>query len=271
MIIKDLGRLDDPVLLYGGPYSNLQATNALFAMADVLGIAPQRRICTGDVVAYCADPLATARRVLADGGVLVAGNCERQIAQGAADCGCGFDDGSTCDILSKGWYPHALRALMNEADIRAAFAEAHDVALFTQNAKRFAVIHGGASDIARFLWSTSDEGEFKTEVALIEAEVGAIDAVVAGHSGIPFVRQIGRHTWINAGVIGMPANDGRQVTRFAILEHAEPRIGVLTYEADVAAAAMIAAGLTQGYDVALTTGYWPSEDILPCDLRRSIA
>jgi len=35
-----------------------------------------------------------------------------------------------------------------------------------------------------------------------------------------------------------------------------------------AAEAMIAAGLTQGYETALLTGYWPSEDILPLELRK---
>jgi len=31
--------------------------------------------------------------------------------------------------------------------------------------------------------------------------------------------------------------------------------------------AMRRAGLVQGYDTALSTGYWPSEDVLPADLR----
>ena len=32
--------------------------------------------------------------------------------------------------------------------------------------------------------------------------------------------------------------------------------------------AMRSAGLTQGYDTALQTGNWPSEDVLPKELRR---
>ena len=41
------------------------------------------------------------------------------------------------------------------------------------------------------------------------------DGVVCGHSGIPFCRLLegdkrgrGARLWLNAGVIGMPANDG---------------------------------------------------------------
>ena len=271
MKTRDLGDLSGPVLLYGGPYSNLQATRALFQMADVLGIAPGNRICTGDVVAYCADPFATARLVLDQGGTLVAGNCERQIAGGADDCGCGFEDGSACDILSKGWYPYALRALADHEDIRAAFAAAPDIVVFTQSGKRFAVIHGGATDIARFIWSTSPETTFADEIAAIEVAVGPVDGIIAGHSGIPFTRSIGRHIWINAGVIGMPPNNGGQTTRFAILENARAQFGTLTYDASTAASAMTKAGLSQGYDKALITGHWPSEDVLPYNLKRSIA
>lgn len=271
MKVHDLGRLDGPVLLYGGPYSNLQATQALLQMADVVGIPPARRICTGDVVAYCADPVATAELVLDQGGALVAGNCERQLAEGAADCGCGFEDGTTCDVLSKGWYPHALRQIAARSDLQAAFAAAPDIVTFTHAGRHFGVIHGGVSDIARFLWSTSPEAELAHEIALIEAAVGAIDGVIAGHSGIAFTRQIGRYTWINAGVVGMPPNDGTQKGAFVILDQGEVRHQRLIYDAREAAAAMTSAGLTQGYETALTTGVWPSQDILPDALKRSFA
>jgi hypothetical protein len=32
---------------------------------------------------------------------------------------------------------------------------------------------------------------------------------------------------------------------------------------------MVHAGLTQGYQTGLTTGWWPSEDVLPLVLRRA--
>jgi len=45
-----------PLLLFGGPYSNLRALTALRAPAAALGIDAARTNCTGDVVAYCAEP-----------------------------------------------------------------------------------------------------------------------------------------------------------------------------------------------------------------------
>ena len=56
---RDLGSLEGPLLIFGGPYGNLPATAALRTVADQCDILPERIICTGDLVAYCAEPEAT--------------------------------------------------------------------------------------------------------------------------------------------------------------------------------------------------------------------
>ena len=48
--------LTGPVLVFGGPYGNLEATRAVFAEARRRSIAPNNIVCTGDLAAYCADP-----------------------------------------------------------------------------------------------------------------------------------------------------------------------------------------------------------------------
>ena len=50
---------DGPVLIFGGSYSNLQATAAVLTEAERLGVPRDRTICTGDLAAYCADSVAT--------------------------------------------------------------------------------------------------------------------------------------------------------------------------------------------------------------------
>ena len=57
---RDLGVLDGDVLLFGGAYSNLQATWALMGQAHARAIAADHVICTGDIVAYCGAPARTA-------------------------------------------------------------------------------------------------------------------------------------------------------------------------------------------------------------------
>ncbi len=44
----NLGRLDGPVLVFGGPYRNLAATRAMQKQAERFGLPPARVLCTGD-------------------------------------------------------------------------------------------------------------------------------------------------------------------------------------------------------------------------------
>ena len=38
---------------------------------------------------------------------MIKGNCEIELAAESDTCGCGFEAGSTCDLLSRGWYAFA--------------------------------------------------------------------------------------------------------------------------------------------------------------------
>lgn len=257
----DLGKIDGPITLFGGPYSNLQALQEFLIRAGSPNL-----ICTGDVVAYGANPVECIALLRSSDCVVVAGNCEKQLSARAESCGCGFEEGSACDLLSRGWYPFAnAQVTQDDRDWMGALP---DVVTFEQSEKRFAVIHGGITDISRFLWNSSPVSEFRQEIAALTVALGPIDGVIAGHSGLAFERKIGRVHWINAGVIGMPENNGRTETRYAILDRGTVQFHNLSYDHDAACAAMQSAGLTQGYDKALVTGYWPSEDVLPADLRK---
>ena len=153
MRVRDFGAFDGPVVLFGGPYSN---PAALEALSDVVGDAPA--ICTGDVVAYCADPVATVNLMQAMAVACIAGNCERQVAEGALDCGCGFETGSACDLLSRGWYSFLSEAC--DPDTIAWLDDQPEIGVFTQKGRRYGVIHGGVSAISRFIWPDSSEEVF---------------------------------------------------------------------------------------------------------------
>ncbi|MFV2002117.1 MAG: metallophosphoesterase [Paracoccaceae bacterium] len=263
--VKDLGTLDGEVLLFGGAASNLQASQALLRLADRLEIPPARRICTGDIVAYCGSPAETVR-LLHRQCELVAGNCEKQLVAGAPQCGCGFVRGSACDLLSHGWYSFARDAL--GADELVILAAAPDVIVFNVFGRRYAVIHGGLSDISRYLWPCSPSAEFEHEVAALPDLLGPVDGVVAGHCGLAFEREVAGVRWINAGAIGMPPHDGRAMTRYVVLGRDGARIGRLSYDVAGAVAAMQSAGLVQGYERTLVSGFWPSQEVLPAAMRR---
>ena len=267
MKITDLASLNGEVLVFGGPYSNSHALAALLQEAKARAITPERVICTGDSVAYCADAAECVAMLRRFGGPVLAGNCEVQLAGYALDCGCGFEAGTACDLLSGGWYGHANSAV--DMDARAWMAQLPDVIVFMHHGRRHAVVHGGFTDIARFVWPSSPDAVFVEEIAALEAAIGPVDRILAGHSGISFEREIGRHHWVNAGAIGMPANDAERDTWFAVLGESGVRFERLRYDVEAAQAAMVKAGLVQGYHRALGTGIWPSQDVLPPELRRS--
>ena len=264
-IIKDLGELFGDVLLFGGPYSNLQASQALLKVAERQNIPVSNRICTGDLVAYCANPNETVE-LWKHQCELLAGNCEKQLGAGATDCGCGFVSGSACDRLSKDWFSFADTQLSDRN--RDYLNSAPDLLVFVHGAKRYAVIHGGVNVKSQFLWPLSPDSQFSQEISRIKSAVGRVDRVVAGHCGMAFEKTINDVQWFNPGVIGMPPHDGHPETRYGILDHSGIRVEPLTYDFAQAAAAMQTAGLVQGYDTALISGYWPSQDILPEPMRR---
>lgn len=267
MRINDLGELSGDLLLFGGVYSNLHSLDALIEYAGQAGIPPENAICTGDIVAYCADAAGSVERIRNWGCPVLMGNCEAQLAADAPDCGCGYDEGSQCSLLSRGWYSHARRTVSAEA--KAWMRRLPDRIIFFHNGLRYAVVHGGASDISKFIWPTTPKVVFKNEISGLEAEVGAMDRVISGHSGIAFQVNVNGVTWINVGAIGMPDNSGRPETSYVEISGKNIKNKVLTYDINAQFEAMRRVGLTQGYHETLTSGYWPSEDSLPPDMRRS--
>ena len=102
-----LGDIQRPILIFGGAYSNLQATHALIDAAQTHGIPAELCIFTGDSIAYCGNPSETLNLLRDFGCPMIKGNCEIELAAGSDTCGSEFEAGSTCDLLSRGWYDFA--------------------------------------------------------------------------------------------------------------------------------------------------------------------
>jgi predicted phosphodiesterase len=252
-----------PLLVFGGPYGNLSATQAMWLRARELGMAPQNVICTGDIVAYCAYPRETVELVRDWGIQVVMGNCEESLGFDEPDCGCGFDAGSQCSTLALAWYRYAdsridaeqrrwMRGLPRHIDIDYSGA-------------RLRVLHGSLSSINEFVFASGD-----LDAKQRQARAAGVDAIIGGHCGIPFGQRAGDRYWLNAGVIGMPANDGGSHGWYLLLEPAEGgplcswhRLG---YDYEASREATVAAGMSE-YGEALASGLWPSMDILPAAER----
>jgi len=260
----DLGPLDGPVAVFGGPVSNLQATRAALAAAEAHGVPPARTICTGDVVAYCADPQATADAVRGAGVHTVMGNCEESLGERADDCGCNFAAGSACDALSGAWYAHADRHLTGDA--RAWMRGLPRVLRFRLGGARWAAVHGSPTRINEWVFASTDPASKRTWLRAL-----GVDAILGGHAGIPFAHDLGDGLWVNAGSVGMPANDGTRRGWYALLTPGKAGVRVelnaLSYDHPGAAARLRGEGLPEAYARALETGRWPSADVLPAAER----
>jgi predicted phosphodiesterase len=235
--------LQPPLLVFGGPYSNMRALLALRQRADEFGIAPSHAICTGDVVAYCAEPEETTAAIRDWGCHVIAGNCEEQLAAAAEDCACGFEEGSACDRLAKGWYPFANARL--SAQSRAWMAALPKTVTCVIGGWKLRVIHGGIDLINRFVFAS------QRDVLAEELARSGADIVIAGHAGVPFIEKVGAGVWFNPGVIGMPANDGTPDVWYGLIRAEKENIVLsthrLSYDHHGAAAAMRRHGHADGY------------------------
>ncbi|MEM8878461.1 MAG: metallophosphoesterase family protein [Pseudomonadota bacterium] len=251
-----------PVLIFGGSYSNLEATETLFKVASERGIPPERIICTGDVTAYCADAEATATLIRESGIAVVMGNTDESLAGGGESCGCGFDTGSACDLLSARWMAHASETVSDvNREWMSTFPSRIDLR-FSEIGLRFVVVHGSPKVINRFVFSSTPDEDLLDEIDGLAA-----DGIISGHCGLPYTRSVADVPWINAGVIGMPANDGANDGWYAVLTPSAEGLNVahhrLGFDHASAAAKMRQAGLPEAYASSLESGLWPNMDVLP--------
>ena len=293
---RDIGILTGEVLVFGGVYSNLQALEAVRGFAERRGIAAGNVVCTGDIVGYCADPTPCVELVREWGVHAIAGNVEMNLRDGLEDCGCNFDADSRCDLFSRIWYPYSRRetsaaavAWMGELPEYLTFAlapagepsppsrtdsevgEEIDTSLDSipgeatvrARARRVHVLHGNHGATSEFVWRSSD---WATTKAAAFAKTGS-DVIVAGHSGLPFAHEEAGRLWLNAGALGMPANDGTPRVWCATVE-ADPDGEVryafhpLSYDHDEARRRMLAQPLPKSYALTLANGLWDNTEVM---------
>ena len=255
--------IESQLFVFGGCYSNLQATEQIKQLATNLGFRPKQIICTGDIVGYCAQPEETVKLINDWNINVIAGNVEVQLREGALDCGCNFDEGSRCDTFSRKWFPYAQEKLsVHSIDWMKQLPNSLSL---EQNGNRIHVLHGGTDNISEFIFASTPINRKRD----IMEQTGA-DIIIAGHSGIPFIQEIENanqqpRLWVNAGVIGMPANDSTPRCWYAIVDTCTKKAKLYAFEYDhhKASDLMIQNELPIEYAHTLRTGIWDNCEILP--------
>jgi predicted phosphodiesterase len=257
---KDIGELEGKLLVFGGVYSNLQALEALQHIAEALQIPAGNILCTGDVAGYCAQPEECVHTVREWGIHVISGNVEQQLGSGETDCGCNFGDGSRCDLYSRQWYPFAQSKLSENA--LSWMRELPEHLRFSYHGRQVYMLHGSFFNTAEFVFRSTP-----WSVKQANFEATRADIILAGHCGLPFQHHFNGKYWLNAGVIGMPANDGTPRVWCMTLEMQENDLQVqfipFLYDHDRAAALMEQHQLPCAYSDTLRTGLWDNCDILP--------
>ena len=248
--------IGNKAFVFGGAYGNLHATQAILKKATELGFASSQIIFTGDMVAYCAKPVETIELIKSSVDHIIMGNCEEAIAKGANDCGCGFEEGSECSILSNQWYEFCKERI----DVTTAN--------WMGNLPRELIVQIGSYKLLATHATPDSINQFIFPSDLISLKnIDKIDGYIVGHSGIPFIAEVNQKPWLNSGASGMPANDGTSRVWYATIENENHELSIQTHALDYdfkqAQSSMNAVSLNNGYMQCLETGIWPSDDVLP--------
>ena len=248
--------LDEKAFIFGGAYGNLQATQAVLKKATELGFQKSEIVFTGDMVAYCANPVETVELIRLSVGHIIMGNCEEAIANNSSNCGCGFEEGTTCSALSNQWYNFCLSKMTPKMANWMGSLPKHLV--LTLGGFDFLATHGSPSSINQFIFP-SNLGSWE--------DTTKFDGYIVGHSGIPFIGEVNNKPWLNSGACGMPANDGTPRIWFATINSNLDKLIIethsLEYDFSDAQTVMREASLKNGYMDCLANGIWPSHDVLP--------
>ena len=260
-VVKNIGTVQGRILVFGGVYSNLQSLQALQKYANEHNYKAENIFCTGDILGYCAQPTECIQLIKNWNIHVIAGNVELQIRNDEDNCGCDFNNGGRCDLFSRNWYSYTQSKIDTQAKewLHSLPASIE----FTLGKQKVSVVHGSWFHTAEYIFKSTDWSKKLENFTATKSNI-----ILAGHCGLPFADVQDEMYWLNAGVIGMPANDGNTNVWFLTMEdngdtQALYQFHQLEYEYKIAADLMKQNGLPVSYANTLLTGIWDNCEILP--------
>jgi len=248
------------VAVFGGVYSNHFALRAL--LEEVEGLAVDALFCLGDLGAFGPHPDRTVELIRESGIPVVRGNYDDSLARGLEDCQCGYTDPRD-NHFARLSYDYTFQRTSPEH--RGWMGTLPDHLRFRLGDSRVLAFHGSPRRMNEFLWETTTPQHFLEGLA---AEHEA-DLLLGTHSGLHWSRALsGGGAYVNVGALGRPANDGRPVGWYALLEAGESgvthRFMPLSYDHEGLAREMEEEGLPAEFVETIRTGWWTTcLEILP--------
>ena len=252
------------IALFGGAYSNHVALKALIDDAKKRG--DEAIFCLGDLGAFGPNP-DKVFPLLHDNHIqVVQGNYDNSVGNDRADCQCGYTDPKD-NFFAKISYDYTYRNTSQE-NKRWMRDLPFEIRL-RMGKKKVLLCHGSPRKMNEFIWETT------SSTAFLERLCDAYDSdlIVTTHTGLHWHRSLsgGRH-FLNCGVIGRPANDGRLNVWYALVdiygEYVSVELVPLNYDWRSLAVEMRAERLPEEFVETIETGYWTTcLEVLPMKER----
>jgi len=239
------------VALFGGVYSNYLALEA--AIVDARRRGAEALYCLGDLGGFGPHPDRVFPLLRQAGVVCIQGNYDASVAQGAADCGCGYSDPRDTHFARIS-YEYTVRGTSTEN--RRWLDALPPVARISVGASRMLLCHGSPRQINEFLWETT------TPDGLIEkfCRETESDVLCFTHTGIKWQRTLASGCRaVNVGALGRPENEGTPRVWYTLVI-ADPDLTVefipVHYDFETLAREMAREGLPAEFVETVRTGWW---------------
>jgi predicted phosphodiesterase len=256
--------MPDRIGLFGGIYSNYLALEA--ALGDARRRGLDAVYCLGDIGAFGPYP-DRAYPHLRDGGVqCIQGNYDNSLAEGLADCQCGYTDPRD-NHFARISYEYTFHN--TSAGNKAWLGTLPTQRRLELGKHRLLLCHGSPRSTNEFLWESTSSTHFLDFLA----ERHDADVICTTHTGIKWHRPLSRDRhFVNVGVLGRPENDGQTRVWYTILED-RPELQVsfvpVEYNHRQLANDMRSEKLPEEFVETILTGWWTTcLEVLPGKERR---
>jgi predicted phosphodiesterase len=255
------------VAVLGGVYSNHRALAA--ALEDARRCGAEAVYCLGDIGGFGPRPERSVDLLRRHGVITLRGNYDDSLARGLDDCQCGYTDPRD-NHFARLSYQYTLSHTGEES--RLWMGELPERLRLRLGERQVLLCHGSPRRVNEFLWESTTPTHFLERLC----ERYEADVIVATHTGLHWQRPLGGgRLFVNAGVIGRPANDGRTEVWYALLSASAPgeppraEHVALEYDYPALAREMREEGLPAEFIETIETGWWTTcLEILPAKERR---
>lgn len=195
-------------------HSNIVALDSV--LNDIIIKKVDTIVCTGDIVGYLPFPKEVVQRMREKNIMSIKGNHDDAVASAPSISSEDFDSFSIEEIQRSAAQKYTIHTL-DEGDLQYLQELPGSLSLtFDDFSIRF--VHGSPNSIAEYMYE-EDEILKNLETSFDE------DAIVSGHTHIPYHKVIGTKHFMNAGSVGKPKH-GNSKSSYLILDICNGELGV---------------------------------------------